>query len=70
MSTIFGVVLVFAMVAVSTGFGDLGGVSFAERYASGLIAIWPVVAVCLTFPRFSQALCFLVSTKGRGFRVA
>lgn len=67
MSTIFGVVLVFAMVAVSTGFGDLGGVSFAERYASGLIAIWPVVAVCLTFSAFLAGA--LLSCLDKGERV-
>lgn len=52
LSTLFGIVLVFAMVAAGTGFGDINGVPFIARYLSGIVTIWPVVFVTLTFSVF------------------
>lgn len=51
--TVYGVVIIFAFVAVSTGFGGLDGVNFASRYVSSFLTAWPVIVIALGF---SQAL--------------
>ena len=52
LGTLLGIVLVFLMIAVGTGFDEIEGVSFIERYISGFITIWPIVIVALTLSLF------------------